>query len=351
MRRSDAAATLDGIMRPSWASLCLGIALAAIGMLATVGLRWPFQPSLDEVLSYDADAALRWGAVPFAAVAAAALAAILARLTRLGSTAGSFGACVASCAAGGLASCAALLPTSVETMWAGAVAAAVACALSAPFVRERGVLSLALGGALAVLPHVVAFRAANGLAISAAPLTVVAGSLSRTAAPTVGLLLGDGIDDELALAIGLRMAPPFSDRAVPLVAARADSAAGSWLRRLPVELRELTGMRCDPVAASTDSLRAAQGVEASADRGHGTEWPLRIRWERAVGSPGAECAVLTPFGSVDGSFDERGMARFDAAAQARLRRWIASMPPDGRIFVVVVPPSAADPPGWISFAP
>lgn len=338
-------------MRPSWASLCLGIALAAIGMLAAAGLRRPFQPSLDEVLAHDADAALRWAAVPFAAVAAAALAATLARLTRLGSTAGSFGACVASCAAGGLASCAALLPTGVEAMWTNVVAAAVGCALCAPLVRERGVLSLALGGALAVLPHVVAFRAANGLAMSAAPLTVVARTLSRTAAPTVGLLLGDGIDDELALAIGLRMAPPFTDRTVPLVAARADSAAGSLLRRLPVELRELAGTRCEPVTASKDSLRAADGVEAATDRAPGAERPLRIRWERAVGSPGAQFAVLTPFGSVDGSFDERGIARFDTAAVARLRLWIASMPPDGRIFVVVVPPSAADPPSWISFVP
>lgn len=232
-----------------------------------------------------------------------------------------------------------------------AAAAAVVCAACAPLVRERGVVSLALGGAIAALPHVLAIRAANAAALAAMPLAVVADSLARTAAPAVGLLLGDGVDDELALAVGLRMAPPFVVRGVPLVAARADSAAGSWLRRLPVELRELAGVRCEPVAASKDSLRAAEGVEVAAERAAPAERPLRIRWERAVGASGAQCAVLTPFGSVDGSFDERGMAQFDVAAVARLRRWIASMPTDGRIFVVVVPPSAADPPGWISFVP
>lgn len=338
-------------MRPSWASLCLGVALAAIGALAAAGLRAPFQPSVDEVLAKDAHAAMRWAAAPLAAVAAAALAAMLARFTPLGVSAGSFGACVASCAAGGLATCAALLPTGEEGVWGGSVAAAVACASCSRFLRERGVLSLALGGAVAALPHVLAIRAANGLARAAAPLAVVAGSLSRTAAPTVGLLLGDGVDDELALAVGLRMAPPFTEPHVPLVAARADSAAGSWLRRLPVELRELVGMRCEPVAGARDPLRAADGVEAAADRAPAAERPLRVRWERAVGASGAQCVALTPFGSVDGSFDERGVAQFDADSVARLRRWIASMPPDGRIFVVVVPPSAADPPGWVSFVP
>lgn len=299
----------------------------------------------------DSDAVVRWGLVPIVAACAAATAALLLRLPALGA-AGSFAACVASCAAGGLAVFAATLPIGEVGLWACAALSAVVSAALAPLWKERGLLSLAVGGVVAALPHVVAIRAANSLAREAAPLAVVANSLSRGSDPIVGLLLGSAVDEELAMAIGRRLAPPFSPRLVPVVAARSETAAGSWLRRLPVALRELSGTQCDPVPGSQEPLRELSDVEASVDRSAGREQPFRIRWPRAVSEQaGAQCFVLTPFGSVEGSFDERGLAQFDQDVTARMRRWIGAMPPGGRILIVAVPPSAADPPGWISIVP
>jgi len=233
-------------------------------------------------------------------------------------------------------------------MFAGVVAvASVACALLAPLFRERGVVSLAIGGAVLALPHLVAVRAANGLARSAVPLRIVRDSLAGSAAPLHGLLFGDGVDDELALAIGIAAQPPFADTALPFVAARTDSLAGSMLRRLPVALFEIAGLRCSPVAGAAEAMRRIDGIEHAAARDGA---PFAVRWPRVEGESGGQCVVLTQFGAVEGAFAADGTSTFAEQEAARLRRFFDAMPSGAHILVVAIPPSAADPPGWVSFA-
>ncbi len=334
-------------MRPAWGSLLLGIALGAAFAAAAVGLRTPFAVAAEEALARDAAAMARWSLAFPAALAAAGAVAFALLVSPLGMAAGSFGSCVAVCAASGCVTVAAGLPLGETAFAVAAAAAAIACALLAPLLRERGVLSLALGGAVLALPHLVAVRAANGLARGAVPLRTVRDALEGSAAPLHGLLLGDGVDDDLAIAIGIGAQPPFADAALPFVAARSDSLAGSMLRRLPVALHELAGVRCSPVAGAQDALRRVDGIERAVARDGA---PFAVRWPRAVGEDGGQCVVLTPCGAVEGSFGADGVSAFAERDVARLRRFFDAMPSGAPILVVAIPPSAADPPGWVSFA-
>jgi len=333
-------------MRPAWGSLLFGVALGAMFAAAAAGLRAPFAVAAEEALAHDTAAIARWSdAFAYAVVASAAVALAL-RFSPLGKAAGSFGSCVAICAAAGCVTVAAGLPLG-HAMFAGVAAfAAAGCALVAPLLRERGVLSLAIGGAVLALPHLVAIRAANGLARSSAPLRTVRDAIAGSAAPLHGLLLGDGVDEQLAMAIGIATQSPFADVSLPLVAARSDSLAGSMLRRLPVALFELAGDRCAPVAGASEALRRIDGIERAAAAGGA---PFSVRWPRAMREQGAQCIVLTPYGAVDGPFGADGVSVFPPADDARLGRWLAAMPSGAPILVVAIPPSAADPPGWVSF--
>lgn len=334
-------------MRPAWGSLLLGIALGAAFAAAAVGLRTPFRFAAVEALAGDVAAMSRWSDAFPIALASSVVVALALLVSPLGRAAGSFGSCVAACAVSGCVTAAAGLPMGEDAFVAVAAVAAIACALLAPLLRERGVLSLALGGVVLALPHLVAVRAANALARDAVPLRTVRDALEGSAAPMQGLLLGDGVDDELSIAIGIASQPPFSDVALPFVAARSDSLAGSMLRRLPLALFELAGVRCSPVAGTQEPLRRVDDLERAVAR---DGVPFAVRWPRAAGEEGAQLVVMTTHGAVEGAFGADGVSTFAPKEDARLRRFFDAMPSGAPILVVAIPPSAADPPGWVSFA-
>ena len=337
-------------MRCSWASLSIGVALSALLALLPVGLRTPFAPAVSEVWLGDTDAAARWAAAWQAAMASAVACALLLRVRKLGGAAGSFGACIAVIAAAGLSTIAASLPIAPSWLFACAMGTAIVCACVAPLLRERGILSLAFGGLVAALPHLLALRMAHALAQGSVPLQIVHRTLAKERAPLCGLLLGDEVEESLALAIGLRMAPPWCEPGIPLLVARADSAAGSALRRLGLSLHELAGSECRPVAAAAEPWKRIDDIEASVARDDAAR-PVHVRWTRAQGAGGGACLVLTPLGSAEGVFDETGVARFDDTEAARLRRLLLAMPSGSEMRVVAIPPSVADPTGWTPLLP
>jgi len=344
--RGDGLGYCRQAMRCSWASLLVGVALAALLALLPVGLRTPFAPSVIEVLLGDTGAAARWGAAWQAAVASAIACALLLRATKLGNAAGSYGACVAAIAAAGLTTIAATLPIVPSSLFACAVGAAIVCACVAPLLRERGIVSLAFGGLVAALPSLMALRMAHALAQGSVPLEIVRQTLAKERAPLSGLLLGNEVDESLAFAIGLRMAPPWEMPGIPILAARADSAAGSALRRLGISLHELAGSACRPVAADAEPWKRMDSIAVSVARDDAVR-PVRVFLTREQSERGGVCIVVTPLGSVEGAFDEVGGGTFDDKETARLRRMLLAMPLGSEIRVVAIPPSAADPTGWI----
>ncbi|MEQ1632247.1 MAG: hypothetical protein ABL997_07720 [Planctomycetota bacterium] len=332
-------------MRPSFLALLLAVLCAAIAALAVLSLRWPFEPNAQEVLDQDFAAAARWTRGPIAAVIAALSVAVWLRLSERGVRAGSFGAFVAVVLACGLTLLPLPLRLSQEAVFASAgLAAAIAVAL-APWFRERGILTLALGGAIVALPPIVALRAAHERAFLATTLAQVTRTVGASKVPLLGIVLERDVSDLDAEAMALRVSKPWADADVSLLVARKDEPAAPMLRRLDLPLLSVQSGRCLPLAALDGPLARATDVEVSIVRdANGALSSLAVRFPRS--GPGAQVIVITPCGSIDGTFDDQQRAVFAAEDLARLRAWLRPLPPGTALRVVVVPPDAVDTASW-----
>jgi hypothetical protein len=322
-------------MRRNVVALLAALLLALLLVGAQAQLRAPFEPSVGELLAVDLQAAARHRVLPWVALLCAAIAVAAAGWTERGRRAGPFAGFVAVVAAAGLP----LLLQGIGLDVATAVAAGLGLGLLSvvllPMLKERGLVSLCLGGAVAALPHLLSHRQCVQAAHSATTPAAVTAVLFGAA--EAALLLDEELDERTAAAIAQRLLPPFAPAPTALLAAAPGSAAAALLRRMPTPLFALDGGRCQLVPTRPDL------VPLRADA-------LQAHWQGAGQPPTVACAeaalgevhLLSPVGALSGRLDADGRAEFTPADAVRFGRLVSALPSGARVRVLVIPPERAD---------
>jgi hypothetical protein len=154
------------------------------------------------------------------------------------------------------------------------------------------------------------------------------------------VLLDQGLPADAIAALPLALQPPFVDTPRTLIAARADSLAGRWLRRLGLPTFHLAADRCELVPAlpalAAPTLAVTAGLERDA------AGAVTDVWIETEGRDRGHMAVLfTPCGElllpVPG-----GRLHLASAELQLLRAWLAPLPTGLPIQVLVVAPASAD---------
>lgn len=337
-------------MRPLWFALLLGWVLAGAAAVGVGFARGACVPTPDELLQAAEPSLDRyWLAVSVAAGSGfvASIAMLLGRRVR---SATPFGVVVGLQIAVGLPGLAILhLPVPALGAGVGVVAVLVARELSSR-LSDGGLAGLALGGAVAALPHVFALRAAHALAVECLPIAAAHAAVAGLEPALLGLVVEPDLEPRLLEAYRRWLRVPWRRAAFPVLVARGGEPAAVWLAKLSGPTFVVGSREWLRLSEPQSPLR--RDLQLEVERlapGGGERATLTIR-RRGLKNGGA-VHVLTSAGSVSGEVDGEGPAEFTPEQREKLCDFLESMPPNAPIRIVVEPHDLADPPGWTELSP
>jgi len=325
-----------------------GLLLAASAVAAVAWWRLPLQPTPADCLRgrLDVGAPLRDGAL--LALLAAVVTALCANFTRRGARAGPFAAVAGAVLAAGPPLAAATAGSPAALVLGAGLGAALAVPVALPWLRERGLWSLAAVALVAATPHAVALRWARDDAAAARPIAAARAAAAGLPPDltTVAVLLDDGIDEATRAALAVALAP----RAV--LAASDGSTPGQWLLRMELPVLRCTPERCTLAAAGGARALRPGALRIDAELTRAADGGLAGVAVRCDGARRGHLAILFgPAGTVAADFGENGRAVFDARAVEQLRGWLRPLPSAAALRILVVPPDPADVFGWTDLRP